>query len=155
MLIALQSAAAQNWEKRVVTDNWGDESGYMYMQIVRSGIAHEDENVTVNMAYVWSPELGDNSFVIYSTTLSDSEFHPASGFLDESIMLSLRDNEKQIVSYGGTTYADAGNFNTVVIFVSDSELISKLRDPGHWDLLVEGDDWYIRSTIDGNLPQPE
>lgn len=155
LLIALQSAAAQTWEKQVLTDNWGDESGYMYMQGLRSGIAHDDENVAVGMGYAWSPKLGDNSLAIYSMTISDSEFHPAAGFSDEGIIVSLRDSEGQIVSYGGTTVADIGNFNKVVIGVTDSGLISKLRGPGHWDLLVEGDDWYIRSTIDGNLPQPE
>lgn len=155
LLIAVQSAVAQNWEKQVLTDNWGDEAGYMYMQVVKTAIAHGDENVTVNTAYAWISKLEDNSFVIYSMTLSDLAFHPAAGFLDESITLSLRDSEGQIVSYGGTTIADAGNFNMVAILVTDSDLIAKLRGPGHWDLLVEGDDWYIRSTIDGNLPQPE
>lgn len=155
LLIAVQSAVAQNWEKRAVTDNWGDETGYMYMQVVRSGIAHGDENVNVTMMYFWTHEQGENSLIIYSQTIGDLEFHPAAGFLDESITLSLRDSEGQIVSYGGATDASAGNFDNVYILVTDSDLIAKLRGPGHWDLLVEGDDWYIRSTIDGNLPQLE
>jgi hypothetical protein len=139
----------QNWTKEAREDRWGDITGYVWRQ-TRSGIAHGNKNVSLLVVFSWY--LYQDYLIIGSKTLGDFESHPGSDFLDESITLSLRSNG--ITStYGGVTSSSHGNFDTVMMIVPDPELINKLRSPGQWDVLIEGRNWYIRTTIIGNLPR--
>jgi hypothetical protein len=78
-------------------------------------------------------------------------FHPAAGFFDESVTVSLRSNGTT-TTFKESTVSSQGNYNKVAILVMDSELINTLKSSGQWDVLIEGKRWYIRTKINGNLP---
>lgn len=143
---------AQDWTKDVSKNRWGDITGYSYFQRT-TGVARGDTEISVVVAFAYSGSDAQlkNCLAIYSLTIGDLVFHPAAGFLDEAVTVSLRSNGTT-TTYKGTTVSAKGNYNTVAILVFDSELIKKIKSPGQWDLLIEGKRWYIRSKIIGNLP---
>jgi len=116
---------------------WGDITGYAYFQR-STGIAHGDTDISVVVAFAYSTADAQlrNALAIYSVTMGDLVFHPAAGFLDESVTLSLRSNGIT-TTYKGTTVSSKGNYNNVVIYIMDSELINKLKSSGQWDILIE------------------
>jgi len=150
-LLTTTKLFTQNWTRDTIKNNWGDITGYVYFQR-SNGIAHgnTDISVTTGFAYTPSNELR-NVLAIYSETIGDLVFHPATGFLNESVTISLRNNGIT-TTYRGSTISSKGNYNSVLIYVIDSELINKLKSSGQWDILIEGKNWYIRSKINGNLP---
>jgi hypothetical protein len=143
---------AQNWTKEAIKDRWGDITGYKYEQGNISAVAHGDKDVSAVVVFVWNPGKLSDFLFIGSRTLGNLEFHPGSGFLDESITFSLRSNG--ITStYSGMTVSSSSSWDVVGMYVIGAELINKLHSPGQWDVLMEGRKWYIRTTIKGNLPR--
>jgi hypothetical protein len=152
LFLPVSNLFAQNWTRETTQDRWGDTTGYMYRQLVRSAIAHGDKDVSVLVLFIWSSEQGRDTLVIYSETTKDFAFHPGSGFLNENITFSLRGNGTT-TSYRGNTDSGSGNFNKIFVLVTDAALINKSHGQGQWDVLIEGRNWYIRTTISGNLPR--
>jgi hypothetical protein len=142
---------AQNWTKSNTTNNWGDITGYRYDQIIPSAVAHEDKDVAVVVAFAVVKVEGFDILMIVSKTTGKLISHPAAGFINESITISLRSNGTT-TSYAGTTDASLGNYDHVLMTIFDNDLIEKLHGQGQWDVLIEGGGWYIRTTIRGNLP---
>jgi hypothetical protein len=144
---------AQDWKREVMTNRWGDTDGFAYHQGPLSGTAYGDKNVSVSVFFVWNPP--DSSFsnvlVIYSKTTGNLTWHPAYSFMDETIKFSLR-NAGGEKSFQGFTYANSSSYDNVGMYVMDQALINLLHGSGQWDVLIEGDDWYIRTTIRGGLP---
>ncbi len=117
-----------------------------------TGVAHGSSDVFVVIGFCHSAERLSNVLLIVSKTTGELSFHPGAGFFDESVTLSLRANGTT-TTYSGTTVASMGNYNDVAITIFDAELIDKLRSTGQWDVLIEGKNWYIRTKINGDLPQ--
>jgi len=150
-IVSVSSLWAQNWIKEVSKDRWGDVKGYTYSQTT-TGVAHGDTDVSIHIGFFYSTQAEvRNVLGIGSRTIDDLKFHPAAGFLNEAVTLSLRSNGIT-TTYKGSTISSEGNFDRVVIVIMDSELIKKLKSSGQWDVLIEGKNWYIRTKINGNLP---
>ena len=141
----------QNWQKKETINRWGDITGYSYMQTAL-GTVNQNKDIPIAIVYIASGgDKTQNMFGITSRTISALEFHPAAGFIDEVVTLSLR-KDGITKTYKGSTYAEMGNYNQVWIGFEDADLINTLKQPGQWDILVEGRRWYMRATIKGNLP---
>jgi len=143
---------SQNWRKEENKNKWGDITGYSYMQDA-SGTINQNKDIPIIIIYVASSgEIKEqNMFLIVSQTIGDLNFNPASGFIDEVVTLSLR-KDGITKSYKGTTYAAKGTYNQAWIAFIDADLTNTLKGVGQWDVLIEGRNWYIRSTIKGGLP---
>jgi len=143
---------AQNWTKGESKNKWGDITGYSYTQ-KSTGIALGNKEIQTIIVFLVDANVKDrNYFGIISQTIPDLEFHPAAGFINETITVSFR-KDGVTKSYTGSTEASMGNFNQVWMwFTFPSELSNILKGAGQWDVLIEGERWYIRTTIKGNLP---
>jgi hypothetical protein len=146
-------AFAQSWQKRTFTVKWGDDYGYAsYSQIISTatGLGNA-KTVSMTVQFGWSAEQ-PVCLIIHCKTNGDLTFNPAYSFMDESITLSLRSNGVT-KSYTGFTSSDSSSWQTVAMAVLDGQLINQLNGSGTWDVLIEGKDWYIRTTIRVNLPK--
>jgi len=155
LLIPLHGLFAQSWVKEETKNRWGDITGYSYHQTTRGTARSESSSIVqvfIVYGYVPNDSLNKNSLIIVSKTTGELDFHPASGFLNEKVTLSLRSNGIT-TSYSGTTIAEKSNFNMVAVLITSAELISKLKGSGQWDVLIEGRRWYINGSINGNLPR--
>jgi len=141
----------QNWQKEETKNRWGDITGYSYMQTAL-GTVKQNKDIPIAIVYTASADYKtQNMFAITSRTISALEFHPAAGFIDEAVTLSLR-KDGITKTYRGSTFAEMGNYNEVWIGFVDADLINTLKQPGQWDVLIEGRRWYIKTTIKGSLP---
>lgn len=150
-LLTTTNLFAQNWTRDTLKNNWGDITGYVYFQRA-TGVAHGSTDISVSIYFAYTTEDAQmrNVLIINSETIGDLIFHPAAGFFDEPVTVSLRSNGTT-TTYKGSTVSSRGNYNNVYIYIIDSELINKLKSSGQWDILIEGKRWYIRSKIIGNL----
>jgi hypothetical protein len=133
-------------------DRWGDVTSDVFSQTILSAKCRGDRDIPVDITFGWMSKLPE-ILIIYSRAKKDSlAFNPAYSFMDEYIKVSLRSNGIT-TTYNGSTTSSLSTWQNVAMIVFDQQLINQLRGSGQWDVLIEGDDWYISTTIRGNLPK--
>jgi len=152
ILFNVNSLWAQNWEREPKKDKWGNINGYIYYQNIRLATAHyRGRNSTVSIIFFFDPQT-PNEFGIYSRTLNALDIHPAANFINDSFTLTLKSSDGKEVIYPGTI-PSTSDFTSVAMVLMDDRLIKLLKTKGEWDVLIEGRNWYIRTTIKGGLPE--
>ena len=143
--------SAQDWTKQEKRDRWNDIIGYTYMQPVFTS-AIENKTIPIGMMFCWENKNLDVIYILSVT--QDTPIHspqPGKGFINERITLSLRRDGNTRTFYG-TTEIGWGSYSSLAMFFNDSNLVNLLHGSGQWDFLIEGNRWYIRGSIEGNLP---
>jgi hypothetical protein len=144
-------APVQTWEKKESRNRWGDLDGsYTYLQYKRSS-GFKGKEMPMVVQYSWTPTSKDWLNIMCAP---DEHFqvNPAATLVAQGITFSLRSNGV-IKSYKGFIDVDYSDLTIVVFNVYDQQLIRQLQGPGQWEALIEGRDWYIRTSISGNLPE--
>jgi hypothetical protein len=151
LLLTAATVFAQGWTRDPLRDRWGDVMGDAFTQIILSAKCCGDRDIPVAVGVTWVPAMPE-TLVIVSEAIDRLTFHPAYSFMDEYIKVSLRSNGIT-TTYNGSTFSSKSIWQNVVMIVFDQQLINQLHGSGQWDVLIEGDDWYISTTIRENLPK--
>lgn len=138
---------AQDWIKQTTTDRWGDVTGNSYIQLqngeFKKGLTSEITLITFGYFNRYPNALSIASIANF--------MHPGYTLFDENIKFSIRQNGKT-VSFSGIN-KESNDIKAMGFAVISAELIEILQTPGTWDVLIEGDSWYIRTKISGGLPK--
>ena len=151
LFFGMFSLVAQSWQKKVITDRWGDENGYFWLQ---ANLGENDEDTCVFSILVRLP----GAYPIGVVMRTEEEINPAHYILNEDkITLSFR-NGSLIKKFDLRSYNDlpkVGN-DTAIFFPKIAEdhvkILELLTEDNNWEVLVETKDWYVRSKLVGNLP---
>jgi len=139
------------WTKRETLDNWGDVSGYAYYYPVLATGNSNYKDIPMGLSFGWHPSLGDK-IMIGAEPIDKMQSSPANPFMDEPITFSVRTGVNTKV-YDGSTLSNQSTWQFVMMLVSCDDFITQLHQNGAWDVLIEAGNWYIRTTIQGNLPK--
>ena len=149
----LQAQEFGKWIKSPITDRWDDKTGDMYIQ-TQHGTDSENK-YTCAFVFCCETEFENISFIIASSIISEfANWHPGRAYYPTEISIKFRENEN-ITTFIGKSFPANSNYDLVTIVVnhSDAIKISKLlKENKTWDVLIEGNNWYNKTKVNGNLP---
>lgn len=149
----LQAQELEKWIKKPIADKWGDTTGYMYAQ-TQVGTDSKNKYVCA-FGFCCETEYEDISLKICSSIVTKfATWHPGRDYYSSNIYIKLREGE-QIKTFIGTTSPAESTYDFLTIDMNKSDAIKiakLLKENKTWDVLIEGNNWFNKTTITGNLP---
>lgn len=144
---------SQSWKLKYTYDRWGEE-------IVSEDYTQEQEFEFDGKSYLntYGFSLSKNgcNFIICSFTKNFS--HPARNYYDKKITLSFKNsNNEKIKVYGVPYYTEElkTDYRGCIFIFNNGynipTLYNLLKQDKVYDILLEGENWYLKCKICGNL----
>ncbi|GHT68373.1 hypothetical protein FACS1894110_15750 [Spirochaetia bacterium] len=156
-LFFIESLFCQEWIKVTQKDKWGDPVGYYYHQTVE-GIGYDGIEKPMRIVLIY--EIDESSIDIYCMTKNNETFRTTSMLNLETCKITCRADGKDVEFPGIVSrknYSEVRVLWRVKLEFNDESIIPLsavefLRARKTYTILIEGRGWFIRATINGNLP---
>lgn len=146
--ILLKTLISQNWEKKITYDEWGDKKCKIYCQIQQG---HDSSrNYTNNFTF------SGFVFAIVSVTDNIHPGHIISKYQENTVTLKIRDANHKISEFSGQSEFRDNLSHKMATFsflnpVDVYSIYKLLQKNEVYDILIEGNGWYIKSELQGGL----
>ena len=155
MVLAPQTfmwVSAASWQRNYVKDKWGDLTNDTVLFQTQPGTVNSNgasERITCQIGF--SAKAPTN---IFFNCLSDFIFPVLLYEDDESVKVSFRAGDK-LVTCKAEALSNYKNSDSLTIGLGGPYSVTEFIFRGKFDVLIEGKDWYIRSSFDAVPPEPE
>lgn len=155
MVLAPQTfmwVSAASWQRIYVKDKWGDLTNDTILFQTQPGTVNSNgasERITCQIGF---PATAPTNIIF--NCLSDFIFPVLLYEADESVKVSFRAGDKLVTckAKAGSNYK---NSDILTIVLGGPYSVTEFIFRGKFDVLIEGKDWYIRSSFDAVPPEPE